>query len=114
MAVPVGMGVRAFDRAGSTAVELAGGLASTYVEGVKLTGELGYEALKAGARAAERVGSTVGGAIRGFHAMSPQNLAHSLGRGIAGAARGVAESRGFLDRVGMAIAEAEGEEEVPM
>ena len=89
-----------------------------YGQGVKLTGELGYEALKAGARAAASAGSTVapivGGAVRGFHSLSPQNLAHSLGRGIAGAARGVAESRGFLDRVGMAIAEAEGEEEVPM
>ena len=95
------------DRAGSTAVELGGGLAWMYGQGVKLTGELGYEALKAGARAAERAGSTVA-------QLSPQNLAHSLGRGIAGAARGVAESRGFLDRVGMAIAEAEGEEEVPM
>ena len=75
-----------------------------------------------GVRALDRVGSTAvtpaGEGLhhlgRGIHALSPQNLAHTLGRGIAGAARGVAESRGFLDRVGMAIAEAEGEEEVPM
>ena len=72
---------------------------------------LGYDALTAGARAAGGALHSVG---EGLASLSPQNLAGTLGRGIAGAARGVRESRGFLDRVGMAIADAEGEEEVPM
>ena len=73
---------------------------------MKLTGELGYEVMKAGTKAVDSVGSAV--------VEAPSLLARGIGRGIAGAARGVRESRGFLDRVGMAIADAEGEEEVPM
>ena len=82
-------------------------------------GELGHEALKAGTRGIDDVGSvvipTVGEGLRylgrGIHTLSPQNLAHTLGRGIAGAARGIRDGRGFLDQVGLAVADAEGDAE---
>ena len=44
---------------------------------------------------------------RGIHALSPQNLAHTLGRGIAGAARNIRDGRGFLERVALEVGEAE-------
>ena len=111
------MGVRGLDRAGSAAIALGGdvvgtardigtGLAWTYGQGVKLVGELGYEALKAGTRVVDRAGSAV--------VEAPSLLARGIGRGIAGAARGIRDTKGFLDRVAMEVADAEGEEEVPM
>ena len=113
-AMPLGMGVRGLDRAGSAAIALGGdavgtardiatGLGWVYGQGVKLVGELGYEALKAGTRVVDRAGSAV--------VEAPSLLARGIGRGIAGATRGIRDGRGFLDQVGLAVAEAEGDAE---
>ena len=94
---------------------------SAAVSGLGAAGSATVTGLGMAARGIDDVGSAVIPVVgeglrylgRGIHAFSPQNLAHTLGRGIAGAARGVAESRGFLDRVGMAVADAEGQDEDP-
>ena len=44
---------------GRVTAEVGGGLAWTYGQGVKLVGELGYEALKAGTKVVDRAGSAV-------------------------------------------------------
>ena len=102
-ATGVGAAATGLGALGRFATEVGGGLAWTYGEGVKLVGELGYEALKAGTRVVDRAGSAV--------VEAPALLARGIGRGIAGAARGIRDGRGFLDQVGLAVADAEGDAE---
>ena len=57
------------------------------------------------------VGEGVRNIAEGIASLAPWNLPGTLGRGIAGAARGIRDARGFLDQVGLAVAEAEGDAE---
>ena len=99
----------------ATGASAAGSAAVTGLRGV---GSLAGMA----ARGIDDVGSAVipvvGEGLRniadGVASLAPSNLARTVGRGIAGAARGIRDGRGFLERVAMEVADAEGEEEVPM
>ena len=102
-ATGVGAAATGLGALGRVTAEVGGGLAWTYGEGVKLVEELGYESLKAGTKVVDRAGSAV--------VEAPAFLARGIGKGIAGAVRGIRDGRGFLDQVGLAVAEAEGDAE---